>query len=60
MGKMIYSEEDLPEPIDGVIYLEDGDIIKAPLDLGPNSLCVKFLEVDIDYEEMKRLKDESV
>jgi hypothetical protein len=38
MNRKIYSEKDLPEPINGVIYLEEGDEIKSVVDLGPNAL----------------------
>ena len=45
MGKkIIYSAEDIPEPIDGVIYLEPGTEIRTTIDLGPNKISLKELE----------------
>jgi hypothetical protein len=45
MNRKIYSSEDLPEAIDGVIYLEEGDEIRGLVDFGTNAIVFRPKEV---------------
>ncbi len=52
--KIIYSAEDLPEPIDGVIYLEPGTEIRTTIDLGSSKIsCKDFKKQNIDVSEIE-------
>ena len=45
MNRKIYSADDLPEPVNGVIYLEEGDEIRGVIDLGTNVIGYRCRDV---------------